>query len=229
MNDKHRGLTFWYNTALITFAGIAIGLTWTVMNSGFSTSEVVKETLEDSIKQSINTLQVVGKMTGTADVADNEVTATSTPVTSTTQGNVNMSPDKVKVTYMLIKDGSHKITYENIYAGTLSGEYSSLNDALIAAKEKGIISVNPMTDLQKPETTTAFLYWIINQDFNQSVKSDEIAGLVVVYADKDRPSTFEYLKIEVVEIDGVMLNIERVVPNISTGILDLGGKVKDKD
>lgn len=226
---KRRASTFWYNTALITFAGIAIGLTWTVMNSGFSSSEVIKETLEESIKQAVNTLQVVGKMAGTADVANNEVTVTATPLTSNTQGIVNMNQDAVKVTYMLIKDGSHKITYENIYAGILPGEYNSLSDALVAAKENGIITVNPKTDVQKPETTTAFLYWIINQNHNQSIENNEIASLVLVYADKDRPSTGEYMQIQVVETDGVILNIERVVPNISTEILDLGGKVKDKD
>lgn len=226
---RRRAATFWYNTALITFAGIAIGLTWTVMNSGFSSSEAIKETLEESIKQAVNTLQVVGKMAGTADVANNEVTVTATPVTSNTQGIVNMNKDLVKVTYMLIKDGSHKITYENIYAGFLPGEYNSLSDALVAAKENGIIAVNPKTDAQKPETTTAFLYWIINQNYNQSIENSEIASLVLVYADKDRPSTGEYMQIQVVGTDGVILNIERVVPNISTEILDLGGKVKDKD
>jgi flagellin FlaB len=199
------------------------------MNTGFSTSDVIKETLEESIKQTVNTLQVVGKMAGTADVANNEVTVTATPVTSNNQGIVNMSQDVVRVTYMLIKDGSHKITYENIYAGILPGEYNSLSDALVAAKENGIITVNPKTDAQKPETTTAFLYWIINQNYNQSIENNEIASLVLVYSDKDRPATGEYIQIQVVEIDEVILNIERVVPNISTEILDLGGKVTDKD
>lgn len=226
---KRRALGFWYNTALITFAGIAIGLTWTVMNSGFTTSEVVKETVEESIKQSANNLQVIGKMAGTAEITNNKVTATATPVTATTHGVVNMNTDKIKVTYMLIKDGSHKITYDNIYAGMIAdGSYNSMRDALVVAKEKGLIAVNPQIDSQKPDTTTAFLYWIINQDSDGNVQNNEIASLVVVYADKDRPSTGEYLQIEVVEHDGVVLNVERTVPDISTSILDFGGKVKEK-
>ncbi len=226
---KHRGLTFWYNTALITFAAVAIGLTWTVMSSGFATSESVKNTVEKAV-ESANTLQIIGKMAGTAEVSNNKVTATATPVTATTNGFVDMSAEDVKVTYQLIKDGSYTITYDDIYVGSLYGEsYNSLNSALVAAKEKGLIAINPQVDQQKPDTTTAFLYWVINQDFDQSVQNNEIASLVLVYADKDRPSTGEYLRIQVVEIDGVILDIERTVPDISSSILDFGGKVKDKN
>ncbi len=229
-SKKHRGLNFWYNTALITFAGIAIALTWTVMNSGLTTSEVVKATVEKSVKQSANNLQVIGKIAGIAEVTNNKVTATATPVTATTDGVVDMSTEEVMVSYTLIKDGSYKITYDNIYAGYIADEsFNSLSQALVAAKERGLISVNPQVDQQKPDTTTAFLYWVINQNFDRAVQNNEIASLVVVYADKDRPSTGEYLQIQVLEHDGVILNIERTVPDISTSILDMGGKVKGKD
>lgn len=228
LDRKHRGLTFWYNTALITFGAISIGLTWTVMSSGFSTSEAVKDTVEDAVK-SADTLHIIGKMAGTAEVSNNKVTATATPVTATTSGVVDMSAEDVKVTYQLIKDGSYTITHDDIYAGSLYGEsHNSLNSALIAAKEKGLIAINPQVDQQKPDTTTAFLYWVINQDFDQNVQNNEIASLVLVYADKDRPSTGEYLRIQVVENDGVILDIERTVPDISSSILDFGGKVKDE-
>ncbi len=226
---KRHGLTFWYNTALITFAAVAIGLTWTVMGSGFSTSEAVKDTVEKAVK-SADTLQIIGKMAGTAEVSNNKVTATATPVTATTNGIVDMGDQSVKVSYQLIKDGSYTITYDDIYAGSLYGEsHNSLNSALAAAKEKGLIAINPQVDKQKPDTTTAFLYWIINQDFDQNVQNNEIASLVVVYADKDRPSTGEYLRIQITETDGIILDIERTVPDISSSILDFGGKVKDKD
>jgi len=199
------------------------------MSSGFATSESVKDTVEKAV-ESANTLQIIGKMAGTAEVSNNKVTATATPVTATTNGFVDMSAEDVKVTYQLIKDGRYTITYDDIYVGSLYGEsYNSLNSALVAAKEKGLIATNPQVDQQKPDTTTAFLYWVINQDFDQSVQNNEIASLVLVYADKDRPSTGEYLRIQVVEIDGVVLDIERTVPDISSSILDFGGKVKDEN
>jgi flagellin FlaB len=198
------------------------------MSSGFSTSEAVKDTVEHAV-ESADTLHIIGKMAGTAEVSNNKVTATSTPVSATTSGFVNMSAADVRVTYQLIKDGSYTITYDDIYTGSLLGEsHNSLNSALASAKEKGLIAVNPQVDQQKPDTTTAFLYWIINQDFDHSVQSNEIASLVLVYADKDRPSTGEYLRIQVVENDGIILDIERTVPDISSSILDFGGKVKDE-
>ena len=229
MYKNRRGLTFWYNTALITFAAIAIGLTWTVMNSGFTSSEAVKETIEAAVTKSANSLDVVGKMTGAANVADNEVLVTATPVSTNTNGIVNVSPDNIKVSYQLVKEGSHTITYDNIYSGSLEdSSYNSLRDALAAAKQKGLISVNPLVDKQKPDTTNAFFYWIVNQDFGKNVTNNEIATLVVVYADKDRPSTAEYLRIRVYDKSDTLLDLERNIPNISSLIIDLGGKIKGK-
>lgn len=222
-------MAFWHNTALISFAVIAITLTWTVMNSGLSSSEMVKDVVEDAVKHSANGLLVVGKMTGAANVTSNKVTVTATPVAATTSGQVNMIPDNIKVTYTIIKDGSHTITHDDIYVGTMQDEsFNSINDALVEAKKRGIIRVNPLVDSEKPDTTSAFMYWIINQDFDSNVQNNEIASLVVVYADKDRPSTGEYLRIQVVEERGILLTLERTIPNISSSILDLGGKVKDK-
>jgi flagellin FlaB len=225
---KHNGLTFWYNTALITFAGIAISLTWTVMNSGFNSSEAVKDTIEHAATKSSNTLRIIGSMTGAADVTDNKVTVTATPITTNQNGIVNMTGNNLKVTYQIIKDGSHTITYDNIYAGALyTKSYNSIADALVAAKESGFIKINPLVDKQKPDTTTAFIYWIINQNHDAYIQNNEVASLVTVYADKDKPSTGEYLRIQIVENDSVLLYIERIVPNISSSILDFGGKVKD--
>jgi flagellin FlaB len=222
-----RGLAFWHNTALISFAMIAIGITWTVMNSGFSSSELIKDVIEDAVVHSSNGLQVVGKMTGAAKVMDNEVTVTATPVTSTSNGNVNMSIDNIKVSYKIIKDGNYTITYDDIYVGFLNDKtYNSLSEAMIAAKENGLIQVNPLTDGEKPDTTVAFMYWIINQDSDGRVQNNEIASLVVVYAEKDRPSGGEYLSIQVIEKLGILLQLDRTVPNISSSILDMGGKIK---
>jgi flagellin FlaB len=224
---SRRGLAFWHNTALISFAMIAIGITWTVMNSGFSSSELVKDVIEDAVVHSSNGLQVVGKMTGAAKVMDNEVTVTATPVTSTSNGNVNMSIDNIKVSYKIIKDGNYTITYDDIYVGFLNDKtYNSLSEAMIAAKENGLIQVNPLTDGEKLDTTVAFMYWIINQDSDGRVQNNEIASLVVVYAEKDRPSGGEYLSIQVIEKLGILLQLDRTVPNISSSILDMGGKIK---
>lgn len=226
---KHRGMTFWYNTALVTFAVVAMSITWTVMSTGFASSDKVKEVVEEAVLDSSNNLQVIGKITGAADVADSTIKITSTPLTATTTGLVDLRPQNVKVIYKIVKDGSYEISYDNIYSGMLEGDFSSLKSALEAAKEKGLIKINPNVDAEKPDTTTAFLYFVINQDNNVLLGNDEIANLVVIYADKDRPTTGEFIRLQVEEREGLLLDIQRTIPNISSSIVDLGGKVKSQD
>jgi archaeal flagellin FlaB len=223
---NRRGLTFWYNTALVTFGVVALGITWSVMSSGFSSSDVMKEVVEEAVQDSANNLQVIGKITGSADVSDAKIKVTSTPITSTTTGLVDMRPQNIKVTYKIIKLGSHEISYDDIYSGMLNGTASSLGDALIKAKEQGLISANPNMD-EKPDTTSAFLYWVIQQNDDVFLESNEIANLVVVYSDKDRPISSEFIKLQVEESEGMLLDIQRTIPTISGSVVDLGGKIKN--
>lgn len=227
MNKEHRGITLWHNVALVTFASVAIGMTWTVMNTGFSSSEVMKDTIEKAVISSENSLMVVGKMTGTGLAKLNQVTLTATPVTTSANGVVVTSQDNIEVTYQIVKDGSYTITQEDIYVGALYGKtYNSVSEAVAAAKESGLIRTNPLVDAEKPDQTTAFFYWIIDLDGDANLQKGEVASLVIVYADKDRPATGEHLKLIVEERQGVLLDIERNVPNISASILDFGGKVE---
>lgn len=224
---NHRGLAFWYNTALVTFAVIAMSLTWLIMSSGFSSSEVMKQTVEEAVQDSANNLQVIGKITGSVDLHDWKIKITSTPITATTTGLVDIRPEIIKVSYKIVKDGSYEISRDNIYSGALIGEsYSSIKDAMTSAKEKGLIKINPYVDSEKPDTTTAFFYWVINQNSDHYLENNEIANLVIIYSDQDRPSTAEFIKIEITESEGSLLNIERNIPNISGAVIDLGGKVK---
>lgn len=222
-------MAFWHNAALASFALITISLTWTIMNAGFSSSEAVKDTLEKSVTKSSTALKVIGKMVGTAQVVENKITATATPLTITADSAVNLNSESLKVTYKVIKDSSHIITYDDIYSGALVGKsYNSVNEAMNAAKEKGLIKINPLTDTEKPDTTSAFFYWIINQDLDEYLQNNEIANLVLVYSDNDRPATSEYMKVQIFDKQGVILELERTIPSISSSILDLGGKVKTK-
>ena len=226
---KHRGLTFWYNTALVTFAVVAMTITWTVMSSGFASSDKVKEVVEEAVQDSANNLQVIGKVTGAADIHDATIKITSTPLTATTTGLVDLRPQNINVTYKIVKAGSYEISYDDIYVGMLEGKFSSLKSALEAAKERGLIKTNPNADVEKPDTTIAFLYFVINQDNNVLLGNDEIANLVVIYADKDRPTTGEFIRLQVEESEGLLLDMQRTIPNISGSVVDFGGKVKSRD
>jgi flagellin FlaB len=224
---SHRGLTFWYNTALITFAAVALGITWSVMSSGFTSSDVMKEVVEEAVQDSANNLQVIGKVIGSADISDAKIKATSTPLTATTTGLVDLRTQNVKVIYKIVKAGSYEISYDNIYSGMLKGSASSLADALAKAKEQGLISINPNSDVEKPDTTSAFVYWVITQNDDVFLESNEIANLVVVYADKDRPTTGEFIKLQVEESEGMLLDMQRTIPTVSASVVDLGGKIKN--
>lgn len=197
------------------------------MSAGFSSSEAVKDVLEKSVTKSSIALKVIGKMIGTAQVYDSKVTVTATPLSVTSSSDVSLNPSAINVTYKIIKDASHMITYDNIYTGALIGKsYNSLGEAMSDAKDSGLIKINPLKDSEKPDTTTAFFYWTINQNLDEYIQNNEIANLVIVYSDKDRPTTGEYMKVQIFDNQGVILELERTVPNISSSILDLGGKIK---
>ncbi len=80
---------------------------------------------------------------------------------------------------------------------------------------------------EKPDTTSAFLYWVIQQNDDVFLESNEIANLVVVYSDKDRPISSEFIKLQVEESEGMLLDIQRTIPTISGSVVDLGGKIKN--
>jgi len=205
-------------------------MTWTVMNTGFSSTEVMKDTIEKAIVDSANALQVIGKMTGAAKVDLGQVTLTATPVTITANGMLDVSAENIRLAYSILKEGNYTITQENIYVGALYDRtYNSVSSATAAAKESGLISINPLVDSEKPQETSAFMYWVIDLDGDRHLQNGEIANLVIVYADRDRPETAEHIELVMEEPQGVLLDIERDVPNISTSILDFGGTVKNAE
>jgi flagellin FlaB len=226
MKNWRRGLVFWHNAALVSFAVIAVALTWTVVNSGFSTSEVVKDVVGASITESEKKIHILGKITAGADLSDNQLTVTATPITTTTF--VDTTPQNMKIAYKIIKDGSHEITHNNIYSGALYGRtFNSLNDALDAAKREKIITANPLLH-EKSDNTVAFLYWVLDQNFDQNIDANEVVNIVIVYSDGERPTTNEYLKMQIIENGAILLDVEKNVPNISGSIIGFGGKIKSR-
>jgi archaeal flagellin FlaB len=182
--------------------------------------------VEEAVQDSANNLQVIGKVTASADVSDAKIKATSTPVTATTTGFVDMRTQNIKVIYKIVKAGSYEISYDNIYSGMLDGSASSLSEALVKAKEQKLISANPNLS-EKPDATSAFVYWVINQNNDVFLENNEIANLVVVYSDKDRPTSGEFIKLQVEESEGMLLDIQRTIPTVSGTVVDLGGKIKN--
>ena len=218
----------WYNIALATFFIIAVSITATMIQSGTVTSDLTKDVVEEAMNEARYAFQIVGKVSGTANVTSNEVISTATPITVATGGKIDVSEQMFKLNYKLIKVQSHVITYDDIYVGALTGtSYNSVYDAIEDAKQLGLIDVNPHTDEETPTTTSAFMYWIVNIKDDQFVDQGELAAIAIVYADKDRPASGEYLFLEGLTPTGSILTIERNIPNISTSVIDLGGKVSE--
>lgn len=222
---NHQGLAIWYNVALVTFAVVALSMTWTIMSTGFVASNTEKKVIEKTIEHVTASLKVVGKVTGTPNINDGKLKLTITPITTAATGSVDVSPDNIRIAYKIIKLGSHEITYDNIYAGILNGKYSSAKDAIEKAYSIGLINVNPYDESQKPDRTTALLYWVVDQNNNSFLDENEIANLAIIYSEKDRPAATEFIKLEAIHGTDTLLSIERTIPNVSSTVVDLGGKI----
>lgn len=226
MKNNHRGLVSAYTVGMVLFFSIALVLVVIYSNIGFQVNITQKKVVEKAVEQVDDHLVVAGKISGAADVSSNDLIATATPVKTVSDGPVHVDSKRMTVSYELVQLENYTINYENIYGGSIPDmSYNSLRDAVADAKNLGIINVNPFVDEQKPDTTTAFVYWIVNQNFDNFVDNDELAVFAIVYADRDRPSSGEQLFIQANVPEGYVLRIEQDVPNISGDVLNFGGVV----
>ncbi len=228
LNGNHKGLISLFGLGMVAFFGIAIVLSVVIINAGFMVSDAEKQVVIKAMRQADQHLIVAGKIIGITNVESNELTATSIPARTASGGPVTVNPQFIDVAFQLNQFKNNQVFYNNIYSGNLhKGFENSLINALAEAKLQGIIDFDPNVDKQAPTNTTAFVYWIINQNFDQNIDSNELASLVIVYAEKDRPATGELLLIQANLEEGYILKLNRVIPDISSSIINFGGKLKD--
>lgn len=226
MNNYHRGLVSTYTVGMVLFFSIALVLVVIYSNIGFQVNLTQKKVVEKAVDEVDDHFVVSGKISAAADVSSNDLIATATPVKTVSDGPIHVDSKRMTVSYELVQLENYTINYENIYGGSIPDmSYNSLREAVADAKNRGIINVNPFVDEQKPNTTTAFVYWIINQNFDNFVDNDELAVFAIVYADRDRPSSGEQLFIQANVPEGYVLRMEQDVPNISGDVLNFGGVV----
>jgi flagellin FlaB len=205
---------------------VAVSLAAMIMTSGFTSSDVTKEVLMEALDETRQGLEVQGKISGVANIANDEVLTTATPITVATGGHVDLFSKRFQLSYKMIRVDSSEVVYKNIHAGVLNkNSYNSINDAMIDAKNEGLVEINPYVDAQKPTTTSAFVYWIINVNEDDVLDDGELAVIAIVYADQDRPHTGEYIRVEGYAPEGKIFTMERYIPNISGTIIDLYGKI----
>jgi len=228
MKKQHRAVFPMHNTGIAVFFTIAVILVILLVNIGLSVSNTQKEVVDKALDEIDERLAIAGKISAVADVSSHKIMATATPVKTVSDGAVNVDPQIMDVSYKLVKAENYIINYDNIYVGSMRDKtYNSLRDAVEDAKNKGLIDNNPYVDEQKPTSTTAFVYWIINQNFDNYIDNNELAVLAIVYADRDRPSSGEQLFIQANVPEGYVLRIEQDVPNISSEIINFGGIINE--
>ena len=224
MKNQHLGILPMYNTGIVIFFTIAVVFVIILVNIGFSVNDSQKDVVEDAYDEVREQLELSGKISAVADVSSNEIMITGIPVRVAGNDLVNLNPETTTISYDLIHKNNLIVNYENIYADRLSDKtYNSLKNAVEEAKNQGIIQNNPFVDEQKPTQTEAFVYWVINHNFDHFVDDGEFAIIAIVYSENDRPSTGDKLFIEVNVPEGFVLRIDEEVPSISNEVLNFGG------
>ena len=221
-----RGLTFWHSIALFSFMAIALSLSTTIMYSGFNSGEQTKEVLIEALDEIHHNLEIVGKISATTDLINDKIITTATPISVATGGSVDVSKDKFKINYKLVKVDGQTITYDNIHVGIIPDKsYNSIYEAMTKAKKLNLIINNPYVDEEKPVRTSAFIYWVVNLNFDNRIDDGELAVLAIVYANNDKPSTGNYILVEGIVPEGNILKMERTISNISNTVVDIGGRI----
>ena len=222
--NQHKGVIPMYNTGIAIFFTVAIVFVIILVNIGFSINDSQKDVVEDAYDEVREQLELSGKISAAADVTSDKIIVNSIPVRVSREGPVNLNPQSAEIAYGLVKQNNEMINYENIYVGRLADRtFNSVTEAMKEATSQGIIETNPFVDEQIPTKTSAFVYWVLNQNFDHFVDDGELAVITIVYSENERPSTGDKLFIEVNVPEGFVLRIDQEVPDISNEVLNFGG------
>jgi flagellin FlaB len=216
---------------LIAFVIVAAALAFVVLNMGFTTAQKAKTTIVSTLAEAGSSIEIEGKVIGSSYQPGgglaSSLNVTSIPIKVTSGGDsVNLNPALTAIKYL-----SNKITYDNIYKGTLNsvGVFSTLESATNQADTSNLfVGQSPYLGGSDPDSndwpveTTAFIYWTVQSNANDILEQGEHANLAVVFAASDRPLELDTIRIEVIPPSGASLTVERQIPNITTEVVDLG-------
>ena len=227
--QSHRGVIGVESAiVMIAFVIVAAALAFVVLNMGFSTSQKAKTTILSSLAEASSSMQVAGKVIGSGDIYTSSLNATSFPFKIASGGSmVNL---EAKVT--AVKLVANNYSYDDVYVGTLTGEYKSLMAAVAQAyllptsgyEEFGDIDQDPFDNSVglNPSNTRAFIYWAQERNSNDLLEEGETAILAIVYGMNEKPVSLDKIKVEIITSAGASLTVERQVPSIATTVIDLG-------
>ena len=205
---------------MIAFVIVAAALAFVVLNMGFSTTQRAKTAIVSSLEESSSALEIAGKITGSGDTSPiGQLNVTAIPVKLASGGSsVNLGN-----TTMAVKYFSNTVEYDNIMTGVLAaGSYGNLTDAMDAAVSAGYINVNPITSNTAASATKAVIYFAVNRNDNSILDQGEHAIIAIIHKGNERPQALDNIKVEIIVPTGSPLTVERLVPNITHPIVDLG-------
>jgi len=203
---------------MIAFVIVAAALAFVVLNMGFATTQKTKNAIVSSAEESSSAIEIAGKIIGSGDVAAGKLNATAIPIKVVAGGSsVNLNPSNAAVRYL-----SNNIEHGNIYEGAIpAGVYDTMDSAMSQAVTLGYLTGNPISG-GGPNATAAIVYFNVNRNDNFILDQGEHAILAIAFKTSERPQSLDTLRAELILPTGAPLTIERVVPNISHAVVDLG-------
>ena len=217
-----------YNSGIAVFFTIAVVFVIILVNIGFSVTDSQKDVVEDAYDEVREQLVVSGKISAAADVTSDKIMVTAIPVRVANGGVVNLNPQTTEISFNLVQQNNLIADIENIYEARLVDRtFNSLREAVDEAENQGIIETNPFTNEQKPSRTIAFVYWVLNHNFDHFVDDGELAVIAVIYSENERPSSGDKLFLEVNVPEGFVLRIDEEIPDISNEALNFAGIIKE--
>ncbi len=222
--QSHRGVIGVESAiVMIAFVIVAAALAFVVLNMGFSTSQKAKTSIISGLGEASSSMQVSGKVIGSGATSSATLNATAFPFKVSSGGDVV----NLEALTTAVKLVSNTLNYDDIYVGTLGGEYKSLSAAAAAANTAtdesfSDIDADPFANGGNPSNTRAFIYWAQERTSNDILEEGETAVLAVLYSAAERPVALDKIKVEIITATGASLTVERQVPSITTNVVDLG-------
>jgi len=224
-NYSHRGIIGIESAiVLIAFVIVAAALAFVVLNMGFATTQKAKTSITSALGDAGSSISISGSVIGDSFSTTDPMTAVMIPLKISTSGeSIDLNTTRATISYL-----SNDVEYDNIYRNgcTETGATYTNPDAAWTAAEAGAGCIgaaeNPISD-GFPVLTTAIIYWVVSQQAppNSILDQGEHAILSIGWNAADAPSNLDKIKIELTVTGGATLTIERVLPNISSAVIDL--------
>jgi flagellin FlaB len=211
---------------MIAFVVVAAALAFVVLNAGFGTTQKSKTTISEGLQAATGAVEVAGLVTGyngTGTLNDNKLEFYSIPIKLASGANaVNLQKELTAVRYF-----SNSIKYDNIYMGpvrtaaTYSSDLEMLSyvntDCTLGAGTK----IYAAGTYNVPTKTCAFIWWSSSVEDNDILDGGEVAVLTIVFKNAERPAELDKIVAEVVPAGASILTVERVVPTITTTVVNM--------